>query len=150
MKEFSNEEVIKEIEKAGGVYKKDCSLPCDWREDFKKAIEDKEKESLEIKEAEEDVKELKKTKVLGFWKDYRSFWINKYYTRDIEDASEVLRVKFYRAKEIYSKIINNLDYKECDDCIYSFIDGYCLGVRADQDTKDILYWLLLKNFFGEV
>jgi len=91
-----------------------------------------------------------KVKVLGSWSDYRLFWISKDYTRSIEDASEVLRVKFYRAKEIYSKVMDKLDYKDCDNCIYSFIDGYCLGVRADQDTKDILYWLLLKNFFGEV
>lgn len=146
-KEWTNEKVIREIEKSGGIYKGSSS---DWREDFKEAIKEQENFHQDLKEIEEDVKELKKTKVLGFWKDYKVFWISKYYTRNIEDVSEVLRVKFYRAKEIYSKIMNNLDYKECDNCIYSFIDGYCLGVRADSDTKDILYWLLLKNFFSEL
>ena len=97
------------------------------------------------KEIEEKENELKKTKVLGSWKDYKTFWITKYYTRNIEDASEVLRVKFYRAKKIYEKIQGKIKI----DC-KAWIEGYCEGVRADNDTKDILLWLLRKNYFSEV
>jgi hypothetical protein len=99
-----------------------------------------------------NIKEMdseKKDKVLGSWKDYKKFYMDIDYTLEEENFSERERVKFYRAKEIYSKIMNKLDYKECDDCIYSFIDGYCLGVRADDETKNILYWLLRKDFFRE-
>lgn len=60
-------------------------------------------------------------------------------------------MKFYRAKEIYKKLENNfVGNKECDDCIYNFIEGYCLGVRADKDTRDMLLWLIRKNYFKEI
>ena len=78
-----------------------------------------------LREKIDTIKEdIKINKVVGNWRDYRRFWVDKYYTIEESDASEVLRVKFYRAKEIYSKVMDKLDYKECDDCIYAFIDGY--------------------------
>lgn len=124
----------------------------DWREDFKKAIEEKEKESVELKEdlevIREDVKEFKKSGVFGQWRDYRRYWADKYYTIEESDASEVLRVKFYRAKGIYERLSNKFfkgSKLTFSDIIY-YLEGYCEGVRADKDTKDILLWLLDKNY----
>lgn len=84
-------------------------------------------------------------KIIGDWKDYRRFWADKYYTIEESEASEVLRVKFYRAKRIYEKIESKIKI----DC-KAFIEGYCEGVRADKDTRDILLWLLRKNYFKEI
>ncbi len=150
-KELTNLDVVNEIEKAGGVYVGSSST---WKDDLNKSVEDLEKDSIQLKkdleEARQDVRQLKRTGVIGHWRDYRKYCANKYYTIEESDASDYMRVKFYRAKEIYGKVFLNLESGSCDDCLYSFIDGYCLGTRADKDTKDMLYWLLRKNYFHEI
>jgi hypothetical protein len=102
-----------------------------------------EKVINEIKKA--GGKEVKR-EIRASWKDYRRFWADKYYTIEENDASEVLRVKFYRAKDIYHKLKSKL----LDNNPESFLEGYCLGVRADKDTRDMLFWLLLKNYYNEI
>ena len=77
---------------------------------IKRGDKEKEKENIELKEdlevMREDVKEFKKTGIFGHWRDYRRYWADKSYTIEISDASETLRVKFYRAKDIYERLSN--------------------------------------------
>ncbi len=126
----------------------------DWKKQLKDEIKKKEKENIELKEdlevIREDVKEFKKTGIFGHWRDYRRYWADKYYTIEESDASEVLRVKFYRAKKIYENIEKKMIINCNKDDIHSWLEGYCEGVRADRDTRDILYWLLRKNYFKEI
>ena len=124
----------------------------DWKKQLKDEIKKKEKENIELKEdlevIREDVKEFKKTGIFGHWREYRRFWADKSYTIEECEASEVLRVKFYRAKDIYERLSNKFfgGSKLTFSDITYYIEGYCEGVRADKDTKDILLWLLEKNY----
>lgn len=115
--EWTNEKVINEIKKAGGKEVK-----------YENAF---------------DVLQRKKKQDKASWKDYKKEWLNEDYTRNKEDIEERLRVKFYRAQDIYERI--GIAFKKSNSENYdSFFDGYVAGAKYDKDTESMLYFIYRK------
>ena len=84
-----------------------------------------------------------KTEVRGEWLNYR---INQGFSTSGGGMCERERIKFYRAKKIFEKIIN--DHKELNKNEFeSFFYGYMCGANYDTETCRALIFLKKENGF---